>query len=179
MHTKTSLCYSVVVVVVIVRSFDYCYMVGGGPTLSTSKLPTIRGNSAKAKPLNTINGKAMYKPTSKTPVRSRLAVVGINPPKLAAFLSSSVASQDFIFSSSVNFFSVVVVGGNSSVGGVSRISWPGSARSRSKKVGRAMTGVLDTRTDIEGDRKAPAGAAVDDNNRHSRRKSRSLGMLVV
>jgi hypothetical protein len=43
-----------------------------------------------------------------------------------------------------------------------------------------MTGVvLDTRTDsTPGDRKAPAGAAVDDNNSHSRRKSRSLDMLV-
>jgi hypothetical protein len=40
-------------------------------------------------------------------------------------------------------------------------------------------GVLDTRTDITGDKKAPAGATVDDNNRHSRRKSRSLGMLVA
>lgn len=58
----------------------------------------MNGNTAKANPVRTIMGKAMYKPTSKAPVRSR--DWGTIPPKDAARISSSEASQLFIFSSS-------------------------------------------------------------------------------
>lgn len=79
-------------------------MVGGGPTLSTSRLPMMNGNKAKTKPVITMMGKAMYSPMSKAPDRSLSLGCGTIPPSDAALISSSDASHDFIFSSSDIFF---------------------------------------------------------------------------
>ena len=61
-------------------------------------------------------GKAIYKPTSKASVLPESAeslappilVPGTTPPSVAAFISSSDASHDFIFSSKLTVVGVVV-----------------------------------------------------------------------
>ena len=79
------------------------YEVGGGPTLVTSILLTINGKKAKIKHPMTIIGNAIYSPISNASDRFSVLELeeepGMTPPSVAAFISSSVASHDFIFSS--------------------------------------------------------------------------------
>jgi len=85
------------------HSDSLAHSVGGGPTLSTSKFSIMNGKNAKASPVSTMTGKAMYRPKSNASDRWDDSFrFGTTPPKVAALISSSLASQDFIFSSSDN-----------------------------------------------------------------------------
>lgn len=70
---------------------QHAYDVGGGPTLEVSMFPMMRGKKANANPERTMSGKAIYNPMSNASPRP-----GTTPPSVAAFISSSLASQLFI-----------------------------------------------------------------------------------
>lgn len=65
----------------------------------TSILSMIKGKTAKSRLVATMMGKAMYRPMSKPSVPPSPELLGVNPPKDAALISSSDASHPFIFSS--------------------------------------------------------------------------------
>jgi hypothetical protein len=69
---------------------------GGGPTLETSIESLIKGKTKNSKLVATMNGNIIQSPTSKP--SDLFCSFGTTPPSVAALISSSVASHDFIFS---------------------------------------------------------------------------------
>lgn len=80
-----------------------------------SMFPIRKGKKIKAKHETTMIGNAMYRPTSNASVLSAaFPPPGTTPPRVAALISSSDASQDFIFSSKLVALLSVAIDSNES-----------------------------------------------------------------